>query len=76
MLTPTADAGVQIGGNKGPKAAKKLDTGAILNRIRVSYTTLRATKVDSALRGLILSEIITQIYNEGGSMVVLQGLRF
>ncbi len=47
----------------------------MLSRIRVSYTALRAAKVDGALRGLLLAELITQLYNEGGALVIPQGLR-
>ena len=83
LLAPTAEAAVQTGGVKGSgkvvywpaKEGKKLDTGVMLNRIRVSYTALRAAKVDGALRGLLLAELITQLYNEGGTLLIPQGLR-
>lgn len=32
--------------------------------------------MDTALRQLFLSELLTQVYNEGGSVVVPKGLRF
>lgn len=54
---------------------KKVDTSTMLQRIRVSYPALRATKVDSAFRQLMLSEMITQVYNEGGAIVIPQGAR-
>ncbi len=83
LLAPTAEAAVQSGGVKGSgkvvywpeKEGKDIDTGIMLNRIRVSYTALRAAKVDGALRGLLLAELITQLYNEGGPLVIPQGLR-
>ena len=66
MLGPTAEAGAQTGGVKeagkavtAPKLAKKMNTGTIVNRLRVSYTTLRAAKVDTALRGVLLAELLT-----------------
>ncbi len=31
--------------------------------------------MDSALRGLLLAELVTQLYNEGGALVIPQGLR-
>jgi hypothetical protein len=31
--------------------------------------------MDAALRGLLLAELITQLYNEGGALVIPQGLR-
>lgn len=82
-MAPTAEAGVQTGGVKEagrvvegpPKEPKKLDTATMLSRIRVSYTALRAAKVDGALRSLLLAELITQIYNEGGALVIPQGIR-
>ncbi len=63
------------GGPQGrvPKAATTKD---IISRIRISYSALRAARVDGALRQLLLAELITQTYNEGGSLVVPQGMRF
>ena len=55
---------------QGPAKEKKLDTGTILSRIRVSYSALRAAKMDSALRGLLMAELITKLYNEGGALVI------
>lgn len=59
----------------GGRIPKKADTGDLLGRIRVSYTALRAAKVDVALRGLLIAELITQLYNEGGALVMPVGLR-
>lgn len=86
LLAPTAEAGVQTGGVKAsgkvvegppapPKPPKKVDTGTMLSRIRVSYSALRAAKVDAALRTLLLAELVTQIFNEGGALVVPHGIR-
>jgi hypothetical protein len=43
---------------KEPKD-KKITNGIILDRIRLTYPILRASKVDSALRQLILSELLS-----------------
>ena len=51
-----------------PKA--KLTNRNILERIRLTYPILRASKVDSALRQLILAELMAQMYKEGGSVVI------
>lgn len=59
----------------GGKLPKKADTGDILNRLRVSYTALRASKVDAALRGLLIAELITQVFLEGGALVIPNGMR-
>ena len=80
LLGPTAEAGVQTGGPKeagrvvrgGPqgRVPKASTTKDIVSRIRISYSALRAARVDGALRQLLLAELITQTYNEGGSLVV------
>lgn len=86
MIGPTAEAGVQTGGPKeagrvvrgGPqgRVPKVSTTKDIISRIRISYSALRASRVDSALRQLLLAELISQTYNEGGSLIVPQGMRF
>lgn len=81
-----ADMGMNTGGLKEtgqrlpakrglPRQPKPLDTATIIQRIRVSYPALRAARVDSALRQLFLAELITQVHNEGGSVVLPQGTR-
>jgi hypothetical protein len=44
---------------KAPKEKAKLTNGTILERIRLTYPILRASRVDSALRQLILSELLS-----------------
>ena len=44
---------------KEPNGKEKLTNGTILDRIRLTYPILRALKVDSALRQLILSELLS-----------------
>jgi hypothetical protein len=44
---------------KPPKEPKKMTNGVILDRIRLTYPILRASKVDSALRQLILAELLS-----------------
>jgi hypothetical protein len=53
-----------------------VDTGAIVRKIRISYTALRAALVDPALRRLLLCELMMQSHREGESLVVPQGMRF
>ena len=60
---------------KEPKVKGPLTNGTILDRIRLTYPVLRASKVDSALRQLILSELLSQVYKEGGSVVIPTGIR-
>jgi hypothetical protein len=60
---------------KEPKIRGPLTNGTILDRIRLTYPVLRASKVDSALRQLILSELLSQVYKEGGSVVIPTGIR-
>jgi hypothetical protein len=87
LLAPV-DQGAQTGGPREagyklptpakpqlPKIPKPLDNATIIQRIRVSYPALRAARVDAALRQLFLAELITQVYNEGGSVVLPQGTR-
>jgi hypothetical protein len=86
LIGPTAETAVQTGGVKDAgrvvrggnvgRLPKAQDTGAIVKRVRISYSALRAARVDGALRQLLLSELLTQTYNEGGSVVVPQGMRF
>ena len=47
---------------KEPKIKGPLTNGTILDCIRLIYPVLRASKVDSALRQLILSELLSQVY--------------
>ncbi len=44
---------------KPPKEPKKMTNGVILDRIRLTYPILRESKVDSALRQLILAELLS-----------------
>lgn len=60
---------------KEPKGKEKLTNGTILDRIRLTYPILRASRVDSALRQLILSELLSQVHKEGGSVVIPTGVR-
>jgi hypothetical protein len=60
---------------KEPKVKGPLTNGTILDRIRLTYPILRASRVDSALRQLILSELLSQVYKEGGSVVIPTGVR-
>lgn len=60
---------------KPPKEKSPLSNGTILERIRLTYPILRASRVDTALRQLILSELLTQVYKEGGSVVIPTGMR-
>ena len=78
-----ADATAQTGGAPGvgrllkgpPKQPPVLDSATIIRRMRVSYPALRAASIDGALRALLASELLTQIFNEGGSLVVPAGLK-
>ncbi len=86
LIGPTAEAGAQTGGPKeagrvvkgGPQGRppKAQSTRDIVNRIRISFSALRAARVDTAFRQLLCAELISMIYNEGGSLVVPQGMRF
>ncbi len=78
----TVDSEVQTGGAPGSgtalkkpaKQPKPLDVSTIIKRMRVSYPVMRATRVDSILRQLLLAELVTQVYNEGGSIVLPLGI--
>ena len=62
--------------NKGPLAAgKAVDVSTLVGRLRTSYPVLRATAVDSALRQLLLAELVSQCYREGGAVVLPRNLR-
>ncbi len=78
LLAPV-DAGMQAGRSHIARAVgrppKALDTSTIIRRMRVSYPALRATKVDHVLRQLMLSELVTQVFNEGGSVILPQGMK-
>ncbi len=86
LIVPTAEVGVQTGGVKdagrvvrgGPagRPPKPQDTGAMIRRIRISFSALRAALVDPAFRCLLLSEMLTMHHRAGESLVVPQGLRF
>ncbi len=86
LIGPTAEAGAQTGGPKdagrvvrgGPQGRppKAQSTRDIVNRIRISFSALRAARVDTAFRQLLCAELISMVYNEGGSLVVPQGMRF
>ena len=52
-----------------------MDVGTMVGRMRLLYPVLRAAAVDAALRQLILSELVQQIINEGGAIVLLRGMR-
>ena len=56
-------------------AGKAVDIAALVGRLRTSYPVLRATAVDSALRELLLSELIAQCYREDGAVVLPRNLR-
>ena len=48
---------------------------ALVGRLRTSYPVLRATAVDSALRQLLLSELVAQCFKEEGAVVLPHPLR-
>ncbi len=50
--------------------------GDILRKVRIPFSALRAALVNTALRRLLLSELLAQEYKEGESVVVPQGMRF
>jgi hypothetical protein len=52
-----------------------LTNSTILERIHLTYPILRASRVDAALIQLILSELLSQVYREGGSVVMPTGIR-
>ena len=61
---------------QGPLAAgKAVDVSTLVGRLRTSYPVLRATAVDSALRQLLLAELISQCYREGGAVLLPRNLR-
>ena len=61
---------------QGPLAAgKAVDVSTLVGRLRTSYPVLRATAVDSALRQLLLAELVSQCYQEGGAVVLPLNLR-
>ena len=55
----------------GPLAAgKAVDVLTLVGRLRTSDPVLRATAVDSALRQLLLSELVSQCFKEEGAVVL------
>ena len=55
----------------GPLAAgKAVDVLTLVGRLRTSYPVLRATAVDSALRQLLLSELVTQCFKKEGAVIL------
>lgn len=63
LLAATRDMSTNTGGAKWrppqAKTKKLLTTEEIVGRMRVSYSALRAAKLDAGLRQLILSELMT-----------------
>ena len=60
---------------QGPLAAgKAVDVSTLVGRLRTSYPVLRTMAVDSALRQLLLAELVSQCYREGCTNVDLTGV--
>ena len=78
----TAETGTQAGASQIPRtklgplaAGKAVDVATLVGRLHTSYPVLRATAVDSALRQLLLSELVAQCYREDGAVVLPRNLR-
>jgi hypothetical protein len=73
----TRDMATNTGGVKWRPARevkKKLLTAEqIVDRMRVSYSALRAAKVDAGLRHLFLAELMTQAVNDKSEVVIPEG---
>ena len=54
---------------------KALSVSDIVGRIRLSYPMLQAAAVDSVLRQMIISELVSQVEREGGAVVLPRHLR-
>ena len=70
------EAGRVVRGAAAGRPPRPHDTRQLINKIRISYPALRASRVDESLRNSLLAELLTQSYNEGKSVVVPQGMRF
>ena len=55
-------------------AGKAVDVLTLVGRLQTSYPVLRATAVDSALRQLLLSELVSQCFKEEGAVVLPHSL--
>ena len=82
LVGATSNSGTQVGASHIPKTklgplatGKAVDVATLVSRLRTSYPVLRATVVDSALRQLLLSELVAQCYREDGVVVLPRNLR-
>ena len=56
-------------------ASKAVNVAHLVSRLHTSYPILRAMATDSALRQLLLSELITKCFREDGAVVLPRTLR-
>ena len=54
---------------------KAVDVATLVGRLRTLYPVLLVTAVDSALRQLLLSELVAECFQEDGGLVLPQNLR-
>lgn len=49
--------------------------GTIVNKLRITYPVLQASKVDSGMRQLVLAELVDQCNRDASSLVIPEGTR-
>jgi hypothetical protein len=58
-----------------PRKSDPTSLGKIVDKLRITYPVLQASKMDSGMRQLVLAELIDQCNRDASSLVIPEGTR-